>query len=168
MMNDNHRIRPLFAFFLLAAVGSPLFAQTNGFALGWDQLLPVHISAMALAGAGMIVGAYIARYRKKKAKKWLKQHKTFQWTSAVLATFGITTGIVMVQVTTGIHLRVPHSIIALVSFILIVSAIAVAYSFLKGKKHKKQKRILHRWVGRATIVAWLTTIVFGLFAAGIL
>ena len=168
MMNENHRIRAFFAFLFLAALVSPLFAQSDGFTLGWDQLLPVHISAMSMAGACMIVGAYIARYRKKKTKNWLKQHKTFQWTSAVLAAIGITTGIIMVQVTIGIHLRVPHSIIALASFILIVSAITVAYGFLKGKKYKKQKRILHRWVGRVTIIAWLTTILFGLFAAGIL
>ena len=166
-MNDNYRIRPFFAFLFLAAVGSPLFAQSDGFTLGRDQLLPVHISAMSLAGACMIVGAYIARYRKKKSKNWLKQHKAFQWTSAVFAALGITTGIVMVQVTMGIHLRVPHSIIALVSFILIVSAIAAAYSFLKGKKYKRQKRMIHRWIGRVTIIAWLTTILFGLFAAGI-
>ena len=160
--------RVFLANYLVLLLSVPLFAQGDGFTLGWDQLLPVHIVAMSLSGLGMIIGGFIARYRKKASKNWLKQHKSFQWTSAALAAIGIATGIVMVQVTTGIHLRVTHAVIALISFIFIVSAIAVAYGFLKGKKYKKQKRIMHRWIGRLTIVAWLTTILFGLFAAGIL
>lgn len=165
-MKDSRWIKlPMMS--LLCILGSPLFGQGDGFSLGWDQLLPIHIVAMSLAGTGMIIGMYIARYRKKKTRTWMKQHKTVQWISSTIAAFGIATGVVMVQVTTGIHLRVPHTIIALISFILVVSAIAVAYGFLKGKKNKKQKRILHRWIGRMTIISWLVTILLGLFAAGV-
>lgn len=146
----------------------PVSAQSDGFPLGWQELLPVHISAMALAGMSLIIGGLIARYRKGKSKKWLRQHKTFQWSGTIFAVIGVATSIVMVEVTFGTHLNAPHSIIALVSLCLILLAIVVAYGFLKRKKHKKELRVMHRWIGRFTILAWLVTILFGFFAAGIL
>jgi uncharacterized membrane protein YfcA len=110
----------------------------------------------------------IARYRKGKSKNWLRQHKAFQWSSAILGLVGIVTSFTMVEVTIGTHLNAPHSVIALVSFLVIILAIVAAYAFLKRKKHKKELRIIHRWIGRTGILAWLVTILFGLFAAGIL
>ena len=156
------------AFIALLLTAIPLFAQSDGFSLGWSELLPIHIAAMSTSGASMIFGMLIARYRKGKSKNWLKQHKAFQWSGAILGAIGITTAIIMVEVTFGTHLNVPHSIIAVVSFVFIVLAIIAAYGFLKRKKHKKELRIVHRWIGRTAIVAWLVTILFGLFVAGIL
>ena len=37
-----------------------------------------------------------------------------------------------------------------------------------GKKHKKEFRIVHRWIGRFAILSFLVTVFFGLFAAGVL
>ena len=160
------RLVIVLALFLLAT--APLFAQAGGFALGWQELLPVHIAAMSLSGASMITGMLIARYRKGKSKNWLRQHKAFQWSSAILGLVGIVTSFTMVEVTFGTHLNAPHSVIALASFLVIILAITAAYAFLKRKKHKKELRVIHRWIGRAGILAWLVTILFGLFAAGIL
>ena len=153
------------ALSLIAA--QPVHAQGGGIELGREQLLPVHIVAMSLAAALMSVGGIIARYYKKKTKNWLKLHKTFQWSAAILGVLGIVGGFVMVEVSTGMHFRVGHAVVALVSLILIALAVIVAYGFLKGTKHKKETRIMHRWIGRLTIVSFLTTIVFGLFAAGV-
>ena len=139
-----------------------LFAD-NGLELGLNELLPVHIALMSLSGAGFITGGIIARYRKKKSKNWLKQHKAFQWSSAVLALLGVIAAVIMVENATGIHLRVTHSIVAASSFALSVVAIIAAYTFLRKKKHKKDLRIIHRWLGRTAIVAWLATIALGLF-----
>ena len=150
---------------LLIAIAGPVFAD-SGIEIGYSQVLPVHIALMSLAFVSMTSGATIARYLKKN-KKWLKLHKTFQWTSAVAGILGVAAGIVLVEVSSGIHLRVAHTIIALASVVLIILAIVVAYGFLKRKKHKKELRILHRWIGRLTITGFLVTIVFGLFQAGI-
>ncbi|MBT3273681.1 MAG: hypothetical protein HN368_11030 [Spirochaetales bacterium] len=157
----------LMPMFLLVFV-FPVAAQSDGFPLGWQELLPIHITAMSLSGAGILVGMLIARYRKGKSKNWMKQHKIIQLCSAGLALLGIATAVTMVEVTYGTHLNVTHSIVALVSFVSIVLAIVVAYGFLKRKNHKKELRTLHRWIGRLAILGWLTTIAFGLFAAGIL
>jgi preprotein translocase subunit YajC len=139
-----------------------LFAD-NGVEIGLRELLPVHIVLMSLAGAGMITGAIIARYFKRKAKKWVKLHKGFQWGSAVSAVLGIVAAVIMVEVTTGVHLRVAHSIVAVVSFGAIMLAITAGYGFLRRKTHKKELRIMHRWLGRVAILAWLVTIALGLF-----
>ena len=34
---------------------------------------------------------------------------------------------------------------------------------LLHKKYKKELRIIHRWSGRITILAWIATIILGLF-----
>jgi preprotein translocase subunit YajC len=154
-------------FFFFVGVGffvAPvlLFAD-NSVEIGLRELLPVHIVLMSLAGAGMITGAIIARYFKRRTKKWVKLHKAFQWGSAVCAVLGIVAAVIMVEVTTGIHLRVAHSIVAVASFGAIVLAITAGYGFLRRKTHKKELRIMHRWLGRVAILAWLVTITLGLF-----
>lgn len=154
-------------FLLLVCVGffsAPvlLFAE-NGVEIGLRELLPVHIALMSLAGAGMITGAIIARYFKRRTKQWVKLHKAFQWGSAVSAVLGIVAAVIMVEVTTGVHLRVAHSIVAAASFGAIILAITAGYGFLRKKTHKKELRIMHRWLGRVAITAWLVTIVLGLF-----
>ncbi|MBN1686860.1 MAG: hypothetical protein JW852_09415 [Spirochaetales bacterium] len=161
-MNKKATIITGFFIFLLM-LSQPLFAQSNGSELGLQVLLPVHIALMSLSGAGLITGALIAKYRKSKSKNWLKQHKAFQWSSAVIALLGIATAVIMVEIVTGVHLRVAHSIFAAASFALIVLAIIAAYGLLKRKTHKKELRIVHRWVGRFGILAWIVTIVLGLF-----
>ncbi len=140
-----------------------LFAANNGFELGLSELLPIHIALMSLTGVSLLVGGVIAKYRKNKSKNWLKQHKIFQWSGALFGLLGIVTAVIMVEVTTGMHLNVTHSIVAAVSFGIIILAITAAYGFLKKKKHKKELRIVHRWLGRIAITAWLVTIGLGLY-----
>ena len=159
----NKAIMTLAVVICSVVLARPLFAQGGGVELGLRELLPVHITLMSLSGAGMITGALIAKYRKSKSKNWLKQHKAFQSGSAVLALLGIVTAVIMVEVTTGMHLRVAHSIVAVVSFAFVVLAIIAGYGVLKGKKHKKELRIVHPWLGRITILAWIATILLGLF-----
>jgi len=153
--------------FVCAVIGflaAPVFVfADNGVEFGFSELLPIHIALMSASGVGMITGAGIAKYKKGKSKNWLNLHKTFQWSSAILAVLGIVSAVIMVEISTGIHLRVAHSIVAAVSFGGIVLAIAAAYGLLRKKNHKKELRIAHRWIGRITIVAWLATIVLGLF-----
>ena len=140
-----------------------LFAEGDGIEFGFRQLLPIHIVMMSLSGTSILTGGIIARYRKGKSKNWLKQHKTFQWSGAVLGLLGLAAAVTMVEVSTGMHFKVTHSIVAAASFGLIILAIIAAYGFLKKKKHKKELRVVHRWLGRATILAWLATIALGLF-----
>jgi hypothetical protein len=152
-------------FVLLVASGlfAPyLFAADSTFEFGFSQLLPIHIAAMSLSGASILTGGIIARYRKNKSRNWLKQHKAFQWSGAGLGLLGIASAVTMVQVSTKMHFNVTHSIVAVSSFAFIILAIIAAYGFLKKKKHRKELRIVHRWLGRITIVAWLVTIALGL------
>jgi hypothetical protein len=154
----------VFVFLLATGVfAPPLFAANDGFPLEFNQLLPIHIAAMSVSGASILTGGIIARYRKGKSKNWLKQHKTFQWSGAVLGLLGIVTAIIMVEVSTQRHVAVAHSIAATATFGAIILTIIVAYGFLRLKKNKKQLLLLHRWFGRVTITAWLAVIILGLF-----
>lgn len=151
-----------FALLVASGLFAPyIFAADSGFEFGFSQLLPIHIAAMSLSGTSILIGGIIARYRKNKSINWLKQHKAFQWSGAVLGLLGITASVTMVEVSTEMHLNVTHSIVAATSFTFIILAIIAAYVFLKKKK--KKFRSIHRWLGRITIVAWLITIALGLF-----
>lgn len=163
MISKIVRLTPV----LLLLVSASAYAARLG-DLGRTELLPVHIVAMSVSTGCMMIGWFIARYLKKKSRRWLKLHRGFQWAAAVLAVFGIATGVVMVENTTGMHFRVTHSIVAFASLALIAVSIIVAYLFLKGKKAKKQLRTTHRWIGRIAILAFLVTIFLGLFPAGVL
>ncbi len=150
-------------------IDAPTFAQAAGIrSLGRAELLPVHVPAMSVGVVGMLTGVCIARYCRKKNKGWLRLHKSVQWTAATVAVLGVATGAVMVQNTGGNHFRAPHAVPALVSLILVAATISAAYAFLNAKRYKKQTRVMHRWLGRATIASFLVTIVFGLSAAGLI
>jgi len=146
-----------------AAFAPAVFAAGNGIGLGLQELLPVHIALMSLSGAALIVGSLLAKYGKGKIAQWLKWHKTLQVSAGFLGLLGIVAAIIMVEDATGAHLRVAHSIVAVVSLGLIVLSITVAFGFLKGKKYKKELRVAHRWLGRITTTAWIATILLGLF-----
>lgn len=164
-MSNNSKILLAIGFLFIILPVSVFAQSSGGFELGRETLLPIHIPLMSIAFASMSTGAFIARYRKQKTKNWLKLHKTFQWTSAIAGVLGIITGFVMVQNYTQKHFRVAHSFIALASLLLIVCAVVLAYGFLKRKNHKKELRIMHRWIGRFTILSFLTTVVFGIIVA---
>lgn len=161
--------RRAIAWVLMALFGAvSLHAQSSaGVDLGRATLLPVHIVLMSVATASMLLGWYMAKFRRRKTKKWLAYHKAAQWTASITAVLGIATGAVMVEYSTGIHFRVSHSIVAAVSLALIVLSVGVAYTFLKWKKHKKVTRVIHRWAGRFTITAFIVTIILGMSAAGV-
>ena len=134
----------------------------------YSLLLPVHISAMALSGVGMITGFLILKYRGGNPGNRLRMHKMLQWCSAVIGAAGVVSAVIMVEDTFGTHLNVPHSIFAVASFALVVLALVVGYGVLRKKRNKKQMRTVHIWMSRIAILAWLVTIVLGLLAAGIL
>ena len=153
-------------FFLVIAL--PLAAKTNALRLGYTELWPVHAYLMSASFVLMLTGMLVSRYYKKK-RGWLKTHKLLEWFGAASGILGFAIAIYMVSVSTGVHFRVVHSIVGLITIISMILNPILGYSIFKEKRdHKLRYRVLHRWIGRTMLTGILVTILLGLFQAGIL
>jgi hypothetical protein len=133
-------------------------------------LYRVHGALMSSAFVLLFIGMFFPRYLKKK-KWWLKTHRRIGISGAVIGVVGIGIAVYMISRTTGIHLRVLHSWIGLVTIILMVFTPFLGHFMLKIRKapaKAKQTRAGHRWIGRVTLLFMAATIVLGLLQAGII
>jgi hypothetical protein len=159
--------------------GSATFSLTGGQATGTDStggvdlyriLYRAHGALMSAAFVLLLVGMFFPRYLKRK-KAWLKTHRRLGIAGAVIGVVGIGIAIYMITRTTGMHLRVPHSWIGLVTVIQMIYTPLLGHFMLKIRKNPsraKQARAAHRWVGRIALLFMAATIVLGLFQAGII
>jgi hypothetical protein len=115
----------------------------------------------------MVFVFILARYL-RKARWWLKMHRLLGVTSACAGGLGIAAASVMVQLTTGVHIRVVHSYAGLVTLAAFIASplLGQAIFAVKSKEAKRSLRVWHRWIGRAAVLLMLGTIVLGLFQAG--
>jgi hypothetical protein len=133
-------------------------------------LYRVHGALMSTAFVLLFIGMFFPRYLKKK-KWWLKTHRRIGISGAVIGVVGIGTAVYMISQTTGIHLRVLHSWIGLVTITLLIFTPFLGHFMLKIRKvpaRAKQVRAVHRWIGRVTLLFMAATIVLGLLQAGII
>lgn len=151
------------AFFAVSfGLSQPLFAAVSKPDPALRKLLPVHVVLMSVSASLLVAGAVVARIGKGNITHWFQRHKALEWSGGVLGLAGIIVAVIMVQAAGRVHFRVPHSIFATVSFMFLVVSIITAYGFLKGKHYKKRLRVVHRWLGRLTVLAWVLTILLGL------
>jgi hypothetical protein len=133
------------------------------------NLLLVHIVLMSLSFVLMSIALLLARYL-RKVRGWLNLHRILGVCGACLGGIGIGVAAVMVQLTTGMHLRVIHSFAGLASLTVLAAAPIVGQTIFTAKR-KEMKiflRMWHKWIGRIAILIMLGTIVLGLFQAGVL
>lgn len=133
-------------------------------------LYRVHGALMSTAFALLFIGMFFPRYLKKK-RWWLKIHRRIGISGAVIGVVGIATAVYMISQTTGIHLRVLHSWIGLVTIVLMIFTPFLGHFMLKIRKvpaRAKQARAVHRWIGRVTLLFMAATILLGLLQAGII
>ncbi|MBN2552615.1 MAG: hypothetical protein JXB06_07585 [Spirochaetales bacterium] len=149
-----------------AAAGDQGTGRRNLYGL----LYPVHGVLMSVSFVLLFVGMFFPRYLKKK-RWWLKTHRRMGISGAVIGAAGIVIAAYMISRTTGVHLRVPHSWIGLVTVFLMIFTPLLGHFMLKIRKvpkRAKRARAVHRWIGRVTLLFMAATIVLGLLQAGIL
>jgi hypothetical protein len=136
----------------------------------YGLLYRVHGALMSTAFVLLFIGMFFPRYLKKK-KWWLKTHRRIGISGTVIGVVGIGIATYMVSQTTGIHLRVPHSWVGLLTIALIIFTPFWGHFMLKIRKapaRAKKARAAHRWIGRVTLLFMAATIVLGLLQAGII
>lgn len=131
------------------------------------ELWPVHAFFMTIGLACMVAGMYIARFRKKE-KWWLNYHKKVGLVAAGSTVLGLLIGFYMVEDSTGEHFNVGHTYIGALTILLAIATPIVGLQMFKYKKHIKQLKLAHRWLGRITIIMMLLTIISGMIAAGVI
>jgi hypothetical protein len=131
----------------------------------YGPLLPVHagltMAAFLLAFAGMFFPRYL-----KRRKWWLKAHLWIAGLGAALGVAGAGAAAQMVAASGRAHLRVPHAISGSLTVALSLAAPVLGRAMFGAHGKLGGYRAVHRWVGRAAILAMAATVVLGLLQAG--
>ncbi|KFO66544.1 hypothetical protein ER57_01385 [Smithella sp. SCADC] len=126
----------------------------------------LHILLMAISTFGIIAGVSAAMFFRKK-KNWLKIHKTVNLISSIGAAAGIVMVFIYITSTGGEHFDGFHQIIGLTAFIS--AAVTMFLGFYQFKaKNKPAIRATHRWLGRLSLMMFLTAIIMGLILINII
>jgi hypothetical protein len=121
-------------------------------------LWPYHMGLLSAGFVCMAAGVVFARARDMK-KGWFRAHSTLEKVGIGLIASGILVGIVMVVLSGGPHLRVPHAYVG-------AAAIALAgmgFSLGIGRKYIHKRKLLAR---KIHIRGGYLTLVIMLIAAG--
>lgn len=137
-------------------------ASTEKAAMFWQP----HAVLMGTGVALLVAGIFIARM--KKQNWWMKGHRAVMLAGTAVTAAGLLYGIYMIQVSTGVHLRVVHTYLGVLALLLNLAMAAVGMLLPRLAKSNPGARAAHRWLGRVTIVVILVTVLAGLVQAGII
>jgi hypothetical protein len=126
----------------------------------------LHIFLMATASLGVIVGVSFAMFFRSK-KNWLKFHRTINLYSFGGITMGIIMAFIYVSDSGGKHFEGLHQIVGVTAFVLALITLSMGYYQFKAK-NKSAARITHRWLGRFSLLMFLTAITLGLMLINII
>jgi hypothetical protein len=126
----------------------------------------LHVLLMATATLGIIAGVSAAMFFRKK-KNWLKVHKYFNSFSLLGMSAGIIMAFIYVSGTNGEHIDGLHQLIGLTAFNFAVATLLLGLYQFKAK-NKLTVRTTHRWLGRFSLLLFLTAITLGLILINIL
>jgi hypothetical protein len=134
-------------------------------ALPISTLWSIHGALMGTALTLMLIGALVARLFKKK-RWWLKAHKVISPLGALFAIFGLSMALYMVSLSSGMHFRVPHAILGLITILLVFTTPILGFLQFRVKGKRAMIRNAHRWVARVTLLLMIIVVISGLSQAG--
>jgi threonine/homoserine/homoserine lactone efflux protein len=102
----------------------------------------------------------------RQKKNWLKYHKYLNSFSLLVMTPGIIMAFVYVSGTNSEHIDGLHQITGLTAFNFAVATLFLGLYQFKVK-NKSAVRTTHRWLGRFSLLLFLTAITFGLILINI-
>lgn len=130
------------------------------------MLFTLHILLMAISTLGIIAGVSAAMFFRKK-KNWMIIHKAVNLFSSI----GVAAGIVMVFIyitsTGSEHFDGVHQIVGLIAFAAAFITIVLGFHQFKAK-NKPATRVAHRWLGRFSLIMFITAIILGLMLINII
>ena len=130
------------------------------------MFLILHILLMAISTLGIITGVSAAMFFRKN-KNWLKVHKYFNSFSLLGISAGIIMAFIYVSSTNGKHIDGLHQITGLTALNFAVATLLLGLYQFKAK-NKSAVGTTHRWLGRFSLLLFLTAITLGLILISIL
>jgi hypothetical protein len=121
---------------------------------------------MITATLGIIAGVSAAMFFRKK-KSWLPIHKYFNSYSLLGICAGMMMAVIYVTGSSGKHIDGLHQLIGFTAFNFAVATLLLGFYQFKAK-NKSAVRIAHRWLGRLSLLMFLTAILWGLMLINIL
>jgi hypothetical protein len=127
----------------------------------------IHAILMVTGTSMMLFAAWLLTQKQSERwkTKWFKGHITYMTVATAITGTGLVFGIIMVEQGTGIHLRVVHTWIGLVTLVVAFATFGSGKLFQKAKKNRKKVRNYHLWIGRAGLVLMVITMVLGVHQA---
>jgi len=126
----------------------------------------LHILLMAISTLGIITGVSAAMFFRKK-RNWLKVHKYFNSFSLLGISAGIIMAFIYVSSTNGKHIDGLHQITGLTALNFAVATLLLGLYQFKAK-NRSAVGTTHRWLGRFSLLLFLTAITLGLILISIL
>jgi len=126
----------------------------------------LHILLMAISTLGIITGVSAAMFFRRKIS-WLKIHKYLNSYSLLGMSTGIIMAFIYVSSTNGEHIDGLHQLIGLTAFNFAVATLLLGLYQFKAK-NKLAVRTTHRWLGRFSLLLFLTAIILGLMLINII
>ena len=126
----------------------------------------LHVLLMAISTLGIIAGVSAVMFFRQK-KNWLKAHKYLNSFSLLGLSTGIMMAFIYVSGTNGEHIDGLHQLIGLTALNFAVATLLLGLYQFKVK-NKSSVRTIHRWLGRFSLLLFLTAITFGLTLINIL
>ena len=126
----------------------------------------LHVLLMAMSTLVIITGVSAALFFRKK-RSWLKIHKYLNSFSLMVMSAGIIMAFIYVSSTNGEHIDGLHQLIGLTAFNFAVATLLLGLYQFKAK-NKLAVRTTHRWLGRFSLLLFLTVITLGLILINIL
>ena len=135
--------------------------------IGYSELWPVHAVLMSTSFVLMVLGM-IFMWLKKKTWR-MNVHKKMNLAGAIMGVVALGIAVYMISASYGVHFSVTHSIIGIITLVLLVLNPTLGFVMLKTKTlNKTVLRAVHRWNGRGALVLMAVTIILGLRLMGIL
>ena len=131
-------------------------------AVEYPTLWPYHAIFMSLAMVFFAATWFSVVYKKRLKKGFLMTHHSLGSIGVLFAIIGLGIGIYMVGQLESGHVRITHSVFAVVDLILGISALAVGQVFLSRTDLKRRTRKPHIWVGGLSIVLMAVVVILGL------
>jgi hypothetical protein len=126
----------------------------------------LHILLMAISTLGIIAGVSAAMFFRKKIS-WLKIHKYLNSFSLLGMSTGIIMAFIYISSTNGEHIDGLHQLVGLTAFNFAIATLLLGLYQFKAK-NKSVVRTTHRWLGRFSLLLFLTAITLGLILINIL
>ncbi len=122
------------------------------------EIWQIHALLMAIGTSILIYVALLPSFFRGK-KNWFRIHKRLGLVGGITIILGLITAIYMVTTGIGIHFRVIHSYLGIFTVLCSFSDIVIGY--LAINRRIRILRIVHLWLGRASFLLLIITVIMG-------